>query len=212
MSKDNKINLKLEVFKDKDSGKLSLMAHFDKSAPNVYKEKDNFYWVPTVEEKDFLYEAFKMMPEGSTISPLKDYKTKPDETTQNEVTSKSENSIDNEELNEEDSVNNKSDTNQISNDTNFEKSSSISESENDIIKEEKQQDTDDTLLEEIDKEELKKLEDEQDKGLIVEADADAIDEAIKKHSKNDDSIVEADEQTIIDKVLSQKKKGRWSRK
>ena len=49
--------------------------------------------------------------------------------------------------------------------------------------------------------------------MIVEADADAIDDAIKKHTKEDDeSIVEADEQTIIDKVLSQKKKGRWSKK
>jgi hypothetical protein len=30
--------------------------------------------------------------------------------------------------------------------------------------------------------------------------------------KNDKSFVEADEQTIIEKVLSQKKKGKWSRK
>ena len=68
------------------------------------------------------------------------------------------------------------------------------------------------MLEKLDSNELKNLENEQDNGMIVEADAEAIDEALKKHSKDDESIVEADEQTIIDKVLSQKKKGRWSKK
>ena len=61
-------------------------------------------------------------------------------------------------------------------------------------------------------EELKTLDEEKDKAIIVEADADAIDAALKKRTKKDESIIEADEQTIIDKVLSQKKKGRWNTK
>ena len=90
--------------------------------------------------------------------------------------------------------------------------SSDSSSSYDNKKDDTQQDVDDAMLEELKNDDLKNYGDEQDKGLIVEADAEAIDEAIKKHSKDDDAIVEADEQTIIDKVLSQKKKGRWSRK
>ncbi len=41
-----------------------------------------------------------------------------------------------------------------------------------------------------------------------------IENALKKHQASDEdkTIVEADEQTIIEKVLSQKKKGKWSGK
>ena len=52
MTKDNKINIKLEVCKDKTSGKLSITAHFNSSAPNVIQNKDGFFWMPTIEEKD----------------------------------------------------------------------------------------------------------------------------------------------------------------
>ena len=55
----------------------------------------------------------------------------------------------------------------------------------------------------------------EEKGILVEADADAIEAALKKHSKKDDNIEsfkEADEQTIVDRVLRQKKKGKWSKK
>ena len=72
MTKDDKINLKLEVYKDKNSGKLTLLAHFDKSAPNVYKEKENFVWMPTDEEKNFLNEAFEILPQGTTVPPVKE--------------------------------------------------------------------------------------------------------------------------------------------
>lgn len=61
-----------------------------------------------------------------------------------------------------------------------------------------------------DEKEIKKMEDEK---IIVEADSDAIEAALKRHIHDEDSsFVEADEQTIIDKVLSQKKKGKWSKK
>ena len=47
--------------------------------------------------------------------------------------------------------------------------------------------------------------------MIVKADADAIEKALKKHTEDkDESMVEADEKTIIDKVLKQKKK--WNKK
>ena len=73
-------------------------------------------------------------------------------------------------------------------------------------------DIDEPIIEELKAKDLKTLEEEKDKAIIVEADADAIDAALKKRTKKDESLIEADEQTIIDKVLSQKKKGRWSSK
>ncbi len=54
---------------------------------------------------------------------------------------------------------------------------------------------------------------EKDEKILREADNDAIEKALKKHvdNGNDDSIKEVDEQTIIDRVLSQKKKGKWGK-
>ena len=48
--------------------------------------------------------------------------------------------------------------------------------------------------------------------VIIEADDAAIDAALKKHWEREKSFVEADEKTIIDKVLNQKKKGKWDKK
>ena len=45
----------------------------------------------------------------------------------------------------------------------------------------------------------------------TEADEEAIDAALKKKQQGDKTIVEADEDTIVEKVLSQKKKGKWSK-
>jgi hypothetical protein len=47
--------------------------------------------------------------------------------------------------------------------------------------------------------------------VIVEADDAAIDAALKRHIDDDKSFVEVDEQTILDRVLSQKKKGKWTK-
>ncbi|MDH7507357.1 MAG: hypothetical protein QHH15_06210, partial [Candidatus Thermoplasmatota archaeon] len=53
---------------------------------------------------------------------------------------------------------------------------------------------------------------EKEERIMVEADDAAIEAALKKHKEEDNSFVEVDEQTIIDKVLSQKKKGKWNNK
>ena len=54
---------------------------------------------------------------------------------------------------------------------------------------------------------------EEDEKIIVEADSEAIEAALKKRTDEEDdkSMIAADEQTIVDRVLSQKKKGKWSR-
>ena len=54
---------------------------------------------------------------------------------------------------------------------------------------------------------------EKEEKLLKEADNEAIEKALKKHVNNgkDDSMKEEDEQTIIDRVLSQKKNIKWSK-
>jgi hypothetical protein len=53
--------------------------------------------------------------------------------------------------------------------------------------------------------------DEMDEGIIAKADDAAIERALKKNVDDDKIIKEVDEQTIIEKVLSQKKKSKWSK-
>jgi hypothetical protein len=280
MVKDDKINLKLEVLKDKNSGQLLLMAHFDQNAPNVFKEKETIFWMPTIEEKDFLNEAFKMIPEEKTLSPSKEPISKPDEPKKNisELEESEEPISKPEELKEiveeleeskeiisepgepkviisepekhkeiKDSSELQSQTEEskptdISPVTELEESTdyvdtfedfktddidkntddidkntddidkNVDDIHNKIERDDIPPDIDGPIIEELKAEELKTLEEEKDKAIIVEADADAIDAALKKRTKKDESIIEADEQTIIDKVLSQKKKGRWSSK
>ena len=72
MSKEDKINIKLEVCRDKTSGKLSIMARFNNSAPNIFKNKYGYIWMPTAEETDFLNEAFQMLPFNSQSLPIKE--------------------------------------------------------------------------------------------------------------------------------------------
>jgi len=61
MNKNENIHIKLEINKDPSSGKLSLMARFDPNAPNFVKDDTGFSWSPTLEEREFLNEAFEMI-------------------------------------------------------------------------------------------------------------------------------------------------------
>ncbi len=68
MKKNENINVKLQVEKYRNSGKLTLNVHFDKDTPNFYTDKNVLSWSPTLEEIDFFNEAFEM------ISKCKSYK------------------------------------------------------------------------------------------------------------------------------------------
>jgi hypothetical protein len=62
---------------------------------------------------------------------------------------------------------------------------------------------------------LSEDESPDEKGILVKADEDAIEAALNKHSDREDktdSFRQADEETIVDRVLNQKKKGKWSKK
>jgi hypothetical protein len=222
MTKHDNINIKLEVCKDKTSGKLLIKAHFNSKAPNIFEQKDGTFWVPTVEEKDLLHEAFQLIPSDKYYN-TSDNNTNTNRTNETEYmkdpTLEQKNESNNyQEYGEENLKDNdlqqydktsETDTYEIQD----EQIKNEDYTENSDKKEETDTtNTDKTSTDEVDynqKENDKILEDD---GLIVEADSEAIEAALKKHSDKDKTIIEADEQTIIDKVLSQKKKGKWSKR
>ena len=69
MKKNENIHVKLQIEKDRNSGKLTLNVHFDKDTPNFYTDKNVLSWCPTIEEIDFVNEAFEM------ISKCKSFKS-----------------------------------------------------------------------------------------------------------------------------------------
>jgi hypothetical protein len=56
----DKIHIKLELCKDKNSG-LAIILHFNPKSPNFYKEKENYSWMPTSKEIKLLSEAFELI-------------------------------------------------------------------------------------------------------------------------------------------------------
>jgi len=211
MPKEGKIHIKLEICKDKHSNTLTIMTHFDEDAPNIFKDTEGYYWIPTVEEKDFLNDAFNLMPaRGSPPMPKK-----PAPPTQEKKESKPQEP----EIEKEfEPVPNPSEPTPEKEED--EKQSPFPSLEN----KDKEEHVDMPPFEQSNKEEVFEVEGrsekepkdekeipEKDKGLIAKADDSAIENALKKYQNTaeDKSIVEADEQTIIEKVLSQKKKGKW---
>jgi len=270
MTEDAKVSIKLEVCRDKTSGKLSITAHFNSNAPNIIKDKDGYCWMPTVEEKDLLNEAFELFPvDGGYVTPMKSAskdEDKKEDMSMPEPMVGEELEPEPEPLQPEGDVKepadllpleapNESDVfeatdDHIKNDEKMDDSKVeeliIDEPKPDepMIEEPKPEEPmidepmidepkpdepmidepkpdepmiEEPMIEEPKPEEQKPDEPEGDKkeygeDMVVEADQDAIEAALKKHTKEDETLVEADEQTIIDKVLSQKKKGRWSKR
>jgi hypothetical protein len=217
LTNDNKVNIKLEVCRDKVTGKLSIIAHFNECSPNIFKENDDFFWMPTQEEKDLLNEAFELVkfdrpPISSDINP-----PKKEDIDQINIEPKVEIKIQEEKTEEftpNETINKPSvfDTNHnnIEN-INIEKNKELPHEDFQTKNEEKLDFNSTDNSKEITENQSDKSDHkdcEMDKGLIVEADSDAIEAALKKY--NDKSIVSVDEHTIVDKVISQKKKGKWS--
>jgi hypothetical protein len=61
MKKPENIYVSLQLSKDISSGELVLNIHFDQNAPNFYTDKNTISWCPTIEELDFVSEAFGML-------------------------------------------------------------------------------------------------------------------------------------------------------
>lgn len=226
MPKDKNVNIRLELSRA-DNGKLRIIAHFNSKAPNVFTDKNEYIWVPTVEEKDLINEAFSFIPSSFTSDNSKKVSSdniRPEIKEKTKARSEIETIFEKEpelETKTEEPVE------KFAEPSVFErlKEDSVFEVTNhDEPEDDTRQKTEETKNEmkpkiEVKEEYSSNKKDEiidEDDGLIVEADEEAIREALKKHEKDDDefddSIREVDEKTIIDRVLSQKKKGKWARK
>jgi hypothetical protein len=272
MTNNDNISIKLELNKDKTTGKLAITARFNSNAKNVKIENGNYFWMPTIEEKDLINEAFDTFygkaPPTTTHTP-EPKNTESTTTVKSTVDSilnkqKEEEPIKEEPIKEEPIkeelikeepikeeppetiIENESKVKDSGPESNFnaetqedikededkdlppleeKETPSVFEITDDDIKKdeptEKKEPTDEDLSPKVkvndpdnkdDTKDSKKDDKKEDEDIIVEADDEAIEAAIKKHTAdNDDSIVEADEKTIIDKVLSQKKKGKWGK-
>ncbi len=219
--KDDKINIKIEVCRDKTSNKLSIKAHFNGNAPNIFKENGEYYWIPTQEEKKLLNEAFELLQSNAPNINANINTPKHHEINNIKVEPVMEPKIP-EQKSEEVSPLEKIDKSPIFGLNDNDKENNIYEKNKELPRDFIPTKNEETInLEEFkNPKEQKKPEidefepnkSEIDKALIVEADSEAIHAAINKYSGKDESIVEADEQTIIDRVISQKKKGKWSQR
>ena len=64
MKKTENIYVSLQLEKDQMSGDLLLCIQFDRTAPNFFTDKNEITWCPTIEELDFISEAFGMIAKG----------------------------------------------------------------------------------------------------------------------------------------------------
>ena len=66
MGEEDKIYIKLELCKDKNSDELSMMTHFNLNAPNFFGDNNKYSWMPTKEEMNFINEAFNIIEMNKT--------------------------------------------------------------------------------------------------------------------------------------------------
>lgn len=204
MTKDDKINIKIEVLKDRNSGKLSILAHFNLNAPNVKKDKEDFIWIPTFEEKNLINDSFQLIPIDSSLNQIKTLTQNIEDTKkiihpfQTATEYKQKIYENNSEINKEQSIFNII-KKEIKNENIVRDNSSYYENINQKSIEKKPR-----YLEINDKFEVEKK--------IVDNDSYIIEKALQKNVIKDNSILEEDEQTIIDRILNQKKKEKWSKR
>ena len=67
MKKPENIFVSLQLEKDATSGEMLLCIQFDRNAPNFFADKNLISWCPSIEELDFVSEAFGMIAEGKRI-------------------------------------------------------------------------------------------------------------------------------------------------
>lgn len=232
MPKDNNIGIKIELVKDNKSGKLKMVAHFNSNSPNILIKNNEYMWIPTIDERELIDEAFNFIPYEKTN------KTHPDPIFSAEESKKDKPSFKEESPSFKPDIDMHRETQdelaetpplekeepsvfEITGDESYQANEQI-EKEIDANLEKKQ----DQLAMKA-KVKIKQNQDEKEyddektdiekseEGSIVEADSDAIEAALQRRMNKedkDDSFKEVDEQTIIDRVLNQKKKGRWSKK
>jgi len=214
MTKD-KIHIRVELSKD-GSGNLSLATVFDEKSPNFKKDEEGYYWIPTTEETEFLNDAFNMLPSNQKNTKKTTSSSSSSESGTINKTTISEIPVKEEKIEEKPEQ-------KIENETPEQIKKDILEPEiKEKIETKEKEEKEPAVFEVTDEEQINqdeketsenKEKDEESEHILVKADEEAIEAAIrKKQQEKNSDMVEADERTIIDKVLSQKKKGRWTKK
>ena len=65
MSNNRRLDIKLQMEKDPDSGNILLDICFNKNAPNISFTDEAIFWNPTSEEMNFVNEIFTLMKQSS---------------------------------------------------------------------------------------------------------------------------------------------------
>ena len=60
MEDEDEINIKLELNKYKNQN-LSILTYFNPNSSNFFKEGDYYIWKPTLKEKEFIIDAFRLI-------------------------------------------------------------------------------------------------------------------------------------------------------
>lgn len=55
------IYCKIELIKDKSTGKMMFSAHLNKDAPNVTTDEQSVSWTPTIEEQHFIIDTISLL-------------------------------------------------------------------------------------------------------------------------------------------------------
>jgi len=194
------------------------MTYFDHNAPNFSKDEEGYVWRPTIEERDFFNEAFEFIPNKDRIASHPLEKREEKVVAPRLVETKSQVNVEyrrpetrpperREVMPELQTPVNKEYKKPWERLSPFEKKDW--KKSTDLPPLEKTQR--EAVFEVTEKESKPKDIDEADERIIAKADDAAIERALKKNVDDDKIIKEVDEQTIIEKVLSQKKKGKWSK-
>jgi len=77
MTEQNKPDIRLELIRDKSTGNLAILAHFDSKAKNVFLDldKNEYFWIPTVEEKDLLNDTFNFFSSRHKLKEVENKET-----------------------------------------------------------------------------------------------------------------------------------------
>jgi len=270
MSKQDDSAIKLEIAKD-NQGKLRIAIRFNSKASNVIIKNNEYMWIPTLEEKALIDEAFQFLPSDDVISKestpkaesaiepkIEEPEPSPEPIVEEEPVPEPVKVEEPEEVTppvqkEEPAVFEVTPDEEPPKIDDFDKKMDtipepkpieeppVEEPPKEEPIEKIPEPTVETPVEKPIEEPIKRplnepepmaakveiKQDEvpeekptnqtppEDEGILVEADANAIENALRRHADKSDeseSFKQADEQTIIDRVLRQKKKGKWSRK
>jgi len=69
MGEENGIYIKIELCKSNNSNEFAMKIHFDQNAPNLFRNGENYSWMPTTEEMNIMNEASDLITSNKIRKP-----------------------------------------------------------------------------------------------------------------------------------------------